>query len=614
MDNFTIYTLGGGDILFMVFNAIASLLRPDGGSLITLFVTMGTVVGACMAMWMTVYQNETQPMLKWFVTYTILVTGFVSPISTVLIYDSMTNRVHVVDNVPFALAFGGSIVSTLGNGFTQAIEQVFQPSPTEMVGGIGLQGNLAPSYSKTGFIFGADVITNMKRVAFDNQDIEDNMHGFVNQCVTYDALIGRKYTMHDLKHSDDLWGLVSEKASQMRGFPWRDVVRDGSNKFVRSNGTEIITCKEGARRLNSLWSGITHSSLDDLSKKIGINQAWSKDQNALSNQVKSHLPGAIDKLTNSAKGAADHIKQQLMISSILKGSEQKTIELGGSPNFEVRRAYLQQRETYQTIGHVIAQGLPSIKNVLEALLYCMFVFVMGLILLPNGVKLLGFYFKILLWLQLWAPLFAMLNFIMTEAMSWRAMSAMKGAGGITIGNFVGLSNMAMDMSAIAGYLCSVIPILAWTLLERGGYAFVSMASNLMGVSTGAATQAATEKATGNYSFGNMSFENRNMNNMSQLKHDHAPSYSGNGHMMTNEGSSSMVTDADGHQILTRNESHLPVSLNMAEQQETMLRDTRRDAQSFAEGEQQSATLAKQQANNHYLEIGKQAQHTLSSGT
>jgi conjugal transfer mating pair stabilization protein TraG len=614
MDNFTIYTLGGGDILFMVFNAIASLFRPDGGSLITMFVTMGTVVGACMAMWMTVYQNETQPMLKWFVTYTILVTGFVSPISRVHIKDSMTNRVHVVDNVPFALAFGGSIVSTLGNGFTQAIEQVFQPSPTEMVGGIGIQSNLAPSYSKTGFIFGADVITNMKRVAFDNKDIEDNMHGFVNQCVTYDALIGTKYTLHDLKNSDDLWGLVSSQASQMRGFPWRDVVRDGSGRFVRSNGTEIITCKEGARRLNALWSGITHSSLDDLSKKIGINQAWSKDQNALSNQVKSHLPGAIDKLTNSVKGAADHIKQQLMISSILKGSEQKTIELGGSPNFEVRRAYLQQRETYQTIGHVIAQGLPSIKNVLEALLYCMFVFVMGLILLPNGVKLLGFYFKILLWLQLWAPLFAMLNFIMTEAMSWRAMSSMKGANGITIGNFVGLSNMAMDMSAIAGYLCSVIPILAWTLLERGGYAFVSMASNLMGVGTGAATQAATEKATGNYSFGNMSFENRNMNNRTHLKHDNAPSYSGYGHMMSNDGSSSIITDADGHQILTRNESHLPVSLNMAEQQETMLRDTRREAESFAEGEQKSATFAKQQANNHYLEIGKQAQHTLSSGT
>ena len=77
-------------------------------------------------------------------------------------------------------------------------------------------------------------------------------------------------------------------------------------------------------------------------------------------------------------------------------------------------------------------------------------------------------------------------------------------------------------------------------------------------------------------------------------------------MIINDGSSSIITDADGHQILTRNESHLPVSLNMAEQQETMLRDTRRKAQTSAEeGEQQSATIAKQQANNHYLEIGRQ---------
>ncbi len=613
MDTFTIYTLGGGDILFMVFNAIASMLRPDSGSIITMLVTMGTVVGATMAIWMTVFRHEVQPMLKWFITYAILVTGFVSPVSKVDIKDTMTNQNHVVENVPFALAFGGSIVSTLGNGFTQVIEQVFQPSPTESVGGIGITGNGLSTYSQTGFIFGAEAIQSMKHVAFDNADIEENMHSFVNQCVTYDALIGRKYTMHDLKHSDDLWKLVSSKASQIRGFPWRDVMRDGSNKFVGSNGTEIITCKEGVKKMNHLWRRIEGRSLSALYKKIGANMSWGADQRALSNQVKAYLPGAIQKMTKSAKDAAGQIKQQLMISSILKGSEQKTIELGGSPNFEVRRAYLQQRETYQTIGHVIAQGLPCIKNVLEALLYCLFIFVMGLILLPNGIKLLGFYFKVLLWLQLWAPLFAMLNFIMTEAMSWRAMSAMKGANGITIGNFVGLSNMAMDMSAIAGYLCSVIPILAWTLLERGGYAFVSMASNLMGVGTGAATQAATEKTTGNYSFGNMSFENRNMNNMSHLKQDNAPSYTGYGHMISNEGSSSIITDADGKEILTQNESRGPVSLNMAESREAMLRKHQNEAQTFGENQQKSGMEARQQASNHYLEIGKQAQHMLANG-
>ncbi|HCU06413.1 MAG TPA: hypothetical protein DIC42_02365 [Holosporales bacterium] len=612
-DTFTIYTIGGGDILFMVFNAIASMLRPEGGLLYQPLLTMGTIIGGTMAIWMTVFRHEVQPMLKWFITYAILVTGFVSPIAKVDIRDSMLSGPREVDNVPFALAFGASIISTLGNGFTQVIEQVFQPSSTESVGGIGITGNGLSTYSKTGFIFGAEAIQSMKHVAFDNQDIEENMHSFVNQCVTYDALIGRKYTLHDLKHSDDLWKLVSEKASKIRGFPWRDVVRDGEKKFVGSNGTEIITCQEGVKKIDALWGGITDSSLTYLSKKIAASMAWGADQDALSNQLKSYLPGAIQKMTKSAKDAAGQIKQQLMISSILKGSEQKTIELGGSPNFEVRRAYLQQRETYQTIGHVIAQGLPSIKNVLEALLYCLFIFVMGLILLPNGIKLLGFYFKVLLWLQLWAPLFAILNFIMTEAMSWRAMSSMKGANGITIGNFVGLSNMAMDMSAIAGYLCSVIPILAWTLLERGGYAFVSMASNLMGVGTGAATQAATEKATGNYSFGNMSFENRNMNNRTHLKQDNAPSYTGYGHMISNEGSSSIISDADGKEILTQNESRGPVSLNMAESREAILRKHQNEAQTFGENQQKSGMEARQQASNHYLEIGEQAQRMLASG-
>ncbi|CAO5682808.1 MAG: hypothetical protein HEEMFOPI_01809 [Holosporales bacterium] len=80
---------------------------------------------------------------------------------------------------------------------------------------------------------------------------------------------------------------------------------------------------------------------------------------------------------------------------------------------------------------------------LEAVLYCMFLFVLLMIFLPDGTKMLWFYFKVLIWLQLWAPLFAILNFIMTEALSWQAVSALKGDDGITIGNFVGLTRIRM---------------------------------------------------------------------------------------------------------------------------------------------------------------------------
>ena len=611
MDTFTIYTLGGGDILWSVFNALSMLLNPhSSGGIFKTFVAIGTSVGATMSVWFLVFKNQVDQTMKWFLTTTILVTGLLLPISRVVIHDFQGGAPRTVDHIPFILAFGASVTSSLGNGLTHKIEQAFQPSPTEMIGGVGITGNPPSSYSQTGFIFGAEVLKGMKSIALTNEDIEQNMHGFVNQCITYDAMIGRKYTLHDLKHSSDLWGLVSKKASKLRGFPWRNVTRTGTD--ISSSHTEIITCHEGVRRLNNHWNEMANSSLEDLLKKIGIQQTWRKKDPTQDDHIKKYLPGALDRLTGSAKSALDHIKQQMMISSILKGSQQKAVELGGAKDFAVHRAYFQAQENYKTVGHMIASALPSIKNVLEALLYCLFIFVILMVFLPDGTKMLWFYFKILLWLQLWAPLFAMLNFIMTEVMSWKAISSLKGADGITIGNFVGLTNMANDMASIAGYLCSMIPILSWVILEKGGYAFVSMTSSLLGVAQSSATQSAVEKVSGNYSFANTSFDNEQMGNRSYLKQDMAPSYT-SGFIATNDGAGSLLTTARGEQIIIQNESHLPVSLNMAQTQENSLRNAQREAYSFAESEQQALTLSKQHAQNHYLEIGKQASQMFSQG-
>jgi conjugal transfer mating pair stabilization protein TraG len=577
---------------------------------------MGTYVGGTMVVWLLVFKNQLANAGKWFLSYTILVTLALSPGAKVIINDSMDNAPRTVDNIPFLLAFGASITSSLGNGITQIVEQAFQPSPNEMVGGVGITGNSISSYSKTGFIFGSEVLKGMKKIAFTNTDIEQNMFSFVNQCVTYDAMIGRKYTLHDLKHSTDLWELVSKKASKLRGFPWREVTRTGSQ--VQSSTTNIITCFEGAQKIKALWGNITTSSLDDVSNKIGIGQIWKKSNSAtpdgvtFNNQIQSYLPGALEKLTGKARAATESVKQQLMISSILNGSDQKSVELGGASNFEMKRAYFQQSESQKTIGHLIAQALPSVKNVLEAVLYCMFLFVLMMVFLPDGTKMLWFYFKVLIWLQLWAPLFAILNFIMTEALSWQAVSALKGADGITIGNFVGITNMSNDMASIAGYLSASIPMLSWMILEKGGYAFVSMASNLLGVSQSAASQAAAEKVSGNYNFGNTSFGNYQMGNASQLKQDFSASYAG-GFTATNDGATSMLTAASGEKILHMQESHIPVSINVAKTKENSLRETQRDLYSMAESDQQSSSVSKQNAQNQYLEIGKQASHMLSQG-
>ena len=220
---YTLETIGGGEMLWTLFNAIAALLRPGGGSLMKSFLVMGTAIGSVSAIAYTVFRNDLKPFLSWFVSSQIIILGLLSPVSTLLIKDVLTGHVKTVDNVPFALAFTASTLSNLGTGITRAIEVVFQAAPS-FVGGHGFQpqGFEQMAYSKTGFMFASHVMAQMKGVQLDNDDLADNLKEFVNQCVVYDALLGTNYTMHDLKRSDDLVGIGAPN-----GFPnaWLCVAR-----------------------------------------------------------------------------------------------------------------------------------------------------------------------------------------------------------------------------------------------------------------------------------------------------------------------------------------------------------------------------------------------------
>ncbi len=611
---YSLETIGAGDMLWTLFNAIAALLRPNGGSLIHSFVILGTVIGAVASLWYTVFQNTFRPFLSWFISTQVIILGLFAPVATIHIKDVLTGFQRTVDNVPFALAFTASTLSSVGTGVTKVIERVFQPAPN-YVGGAGFQPQSSDqlAYSQTGFMFAASVMAQMKGVQISNDDMMDNMKEFVNQCVVYDALIGTKYTLHDLKRSNDIWGLVSTGASELRGFAWRDVTRGANGEFGGSAGTSIITCKAGVDKFNDMWIEARTSLVTEFQDKVREHCGFgTRTTHALSNTIAMNLPGALNKLTHSARLASEQLQQQVMISSILLANDRKSIELGGSPNLDVRRAYLQQRNTLKTTGEATSYTLPSLKNVFEALVYALFIFVVMVCMMPNGWKTLAFYLKIMLWLQLWPPLFAILNFIMTEILSSSTASALGTSSGITITNMVGLSNIANDMAATAGYLTVSIPILSWVLIELGGYAFVSMVSGVLGVSQSASASAALEKTQGNYSAGGVTLESTQAFNSNMLKNDTSLSYTG-GHFATNEGMTAKTVMADGETILNRAESRIPVTVSMQDSREDVLRDAQTTADSLQHSYGESASDSKRFAASNFHEFGKLASKERASG-
>ena len=101
---YTLETIGSGEMLYTLFNAIAALLRPGGGSLMQSFVVMGTAIGSVAAIGYTVFRNELKPFLSWFISSQVIIVGLLSPVSTIMIKDVLTGNVRTVDNVPLVQA------------------------------------------------------------------------------------------------------------------------------------------------------------------------------------------------------------------------------------------------------------------------------------------------------------------------------------------------------------------------------------------------------------------------------------------------------------------------------------------------------------------------------
>ena len=546
---YEIITFGNGEILKGVFDAIAICLNSHSGTLYIPLIRMSMIIGALWAALYAIYGDYVRAISGWIIPMTAIMQLFFVPQATVWIVDPVSRYNQKVDHVPYGLAMVAGKISQFGNIITQQVEKVFV-LPDDL------------KYQKTGALFASNLLQQAKTFRITNEDLAENMRQFVGQCVAYDALLGRKYTIEDLRHSDDIWGLVSSNASPIRSFVWRDLRQENEP----STRPQIITCREGVGKFNQQWNNELNKAATMFGKKIFGKNAYVDPKV----ELLKHLPLAYEALTDMAKSAQDILKQNMMIYAVVDGIEQKSTSLGNAPNFAVRRAYLQQRSTYETLGAMAAETLPTMKGVLEAIAYSAFLFIIPLAVLPFGWTFLKNWIQVLLWLQTWAPMYAILNYIMTLAARAKSISALSvsNEAGVTIASSVGLVNVNADIAAMAGYLAMSIPFLCVAII-KGVSSFVSVPGILSNVTQGAASQAATESATGNYNFGNISEGTRQISNTSMLNHSYAASYrSGSFHQA--DGRSDLITSADGQQVLNIGNSNLPVSLNVAETKSTQL--------------------------------------------
>ncbi len=577
---YDIYTFGNGEVLHGIFNSIAMCINGGNGTLFEPLKRMALIIGAFWAAMYALCGDQVKVMTHWILPTAVFMNVLFVPTATVWIHDPVTNYHEKVDNVPRGLASFAGHVSKIGFHITEQVEKVFS-LPDDL------------RYQKSGSLFASNILQKAKSFHITNTELADNMRAFVGQCVFYDVMLSHKYSMDDLKNSDDIWKLISEKPSKLRGFVWRDPkVED-----ARRSQAQIITCAEGVTKFNAQWGKEIDRSANLFGKKIF-------GKNGLINpkaELFKYLPLAYETLGNISKGASEIIQQQMMMYSVIDGIEASSVAAGNAPNFAARKAYLQQRSTYETLGAMAGDNLPIMKAVLEAIIYAFFIFVLPLCLLPSGYKFLMVWGQSLLWLQMWAPLYAVLNYIMTMAAKSKTMAALSlsNADGVTIASSIGITNVNADIAAMAGYLAMSIPFLSLALVKGVG-SFVHMASHLGNVSQGAAGQAASEVTSGNLSYGNVSQGNVQISNSGMLSHSMGASYKG-ASASIQDGRAEITTMSDGSQVLNVGTSNLPISLNVAESQSAQLSQmasqSEQKAMNLSESSSQSLSSAARSAVN-----------------
>jgi len=536
-----VFTYGGGTYLVDIFNAVAALA---GSGAMESLMRLALALGLVFVLVHYIFSTDFLVILRWYLSALLIYGILFVPKLDVQITDRLnpTLPAATVANVPFGLAYFAGLSSQVGDYVTRQTETAYS-----------LPGDLL--YSANGVIFGARLLEMTTSFQITNTELAANVSAYVQQCVFYGLLLGH-LDLEDMKTTPDIWNYltVQNSPSEARSFAYRE------------GGTEtIITCLDGATRLNTLWS----SELNRAAELYGA-RIYSDRLPALARAaILSDLPIAHEYLVGTSREALGLIQQAMLINAINRSALEFAGDTGSTSALEIyaqARAESQATSTFRAVARQAEKWVPLLRIVLETLYYGLFPFLFPLLLLPMiGRKFFTAYFGVFIWLQSWGPAYVILHRIMMgeTAEATKAAALMEGgAREFSLVTMSGIDAVNSDVALLAGFFLIMIPFLT-AGLARGAVAIGGMSQSILAPVQSAATAAGSEAATGNISLGNTSVDTHRYNQTSAHSLTTSPHVdTGVFSYRTPEGATVSMTP-DGRQVVQGGgaASNFPSSIN-----------------------------------------------------
>lgn len=487
MTTWTIHTYGTGDYLRFVFNGVAAIMGEDN-----YFVLLKTsaIVGLLSILITSAFKQGRSNYTSVLMVMAFYMAVVIPKVNIEIKDEIVPGNSAIVSNIPIGLGVPAAAFSKLGFWLTKGFETVFS-LPHQI------------KYSGNGLLFAQKLVEESTRFVITDPRLSSNFSEFWKGCVYYDLFLGL-YTWSEILKSDDLSSFISQKTSQTRGFTYENP--DGSRS--------IVTCRVAYNDL----------LMKDLENEIKMAQRIhgmrivpnKKTVNDTIAEFSTSMPIAYQYLTGISKSNSQIMSQNILANSFRRGFMNFASNVDASAaaeDFALAKAEASRKTTFNTLGKIAKKHLPELQGIFEAFIYSIFIIVVMLAMLPVTTKVFSYYVYALMWINLWPPLYAILNFCINYFSQKASTAAIAQSGqafstGISLMTSTGLGNVLSDYAAVAGYLSLSIPMISYMILTKSGGMMASMASRLMEGYDGPVSKAAEDSTSGNIQLGQMSYDNQ----------------------------------------------------------------------------------------------------------
>jgi conjugal transfer mating pair stabilization protein TraG len=517
-----LYTYWHYEAVVRALNGIVMVMGGDGYTgLLKSMALVGLIVSTAVGL---AKVSAAEPG-KFFVFLLLGYSVMFVPKVTVSVRDIGSGQGQNVANVPLGIAFFATSTSQIGKYLTETFDTAFAPVDTNL------------SFSRSGLGWGASAMATMAQVKPRDQTLAPAMANFVRSCVVPE-IVDNPTAYDILSRSPNIFTALAAD-----GFlnPGRVVYMPIGD----AGGGQYLPCTSGDQ-YNALTRLRTKIDAEAEAQKVPMARLLMKyippTSQGTDSQIlalaDSQLGAASSALLGASGSVKDHLFQSITANLMNESGAELATARGDWGAVQLAAgaaiANAQSISSYQVLGMIGSEALPRIRNIVEVVLLATFpiIIIMMIVGGEKGGAVVSSYAITCLWIQLWAPLYSIVNNLLQPLTISRFKSILSSAssgGGGGGSQIYGLSMQNMDTiiatgyseQAMAGALVMAVPAIAYALVKGGAVAVSGAISPLSAPASGAASSAGAQAGLGNFNLGNTSWGAHSSNTTTGNKFDSA---------------------------------------------------------------------------------------------